>query len=201
MDCKSETRKPGLHAARVKSVVLLLIGFKACGKCKKVQALRSFHKRAASNDGLAYKCILCVNADSSAWRHKFPGAHVKWYQENKERRADYGKTWRAENQDAQRIRIAEWAKKNASKVNAKCAKRNAFKAAAIPGWANHDAIVAVYAEAERLRRETGARYEVDHIVPLQSKIVCGLHWEGNLQILLKAENISKLNRRWPGMAT
>ena len=40
---------------------------------------------------------------------------------------------------------------------------------------------------------------VDNIVPLKSAIVCGLHWEGNLQLLTSVENIKKGNRTWPDM--
>lgn len=40
---------------------------------------------------------------------------------------------------------------------------------------------------------------VDHIVPLQSNWVCGLHCEANLRVIPGAENESKRNFWWPQM--
>lgn len=64
--------------------------------------------------------------------------------------------------------------------------------AATPKWANKKLINDMY-----LNRKRGMH--VDHIIPLKSKLVCGLHCEANLQYLGAVENIRKGNRYWPDM--
>ena len=82
---------------------------------------------------------------------------------------------------------------------AKSAKRRASKKQAVPAWMDKSAVEAIYEKARRFTEITGEPFHVDHIVPLTSDIVCGLHWEGNLQVLPGAENLSKANRVWPDM--
>lgn len=45
----------------------------------------------------------------------------------------------------------------------------------------------------------GFQWHVDHIVPLTSQIVCGLHSHTNIRVIPGAENISKNNRIWEDM--
>ncbi|MGL4573852.1 MAG: YdaU family protein [Burkholderiaceae bacterium] len=74
--------------------------------------------------------------------------------------------------------------------------RDARKASATPRWLTKQdlaEIAAIYAEAAMLTASTGQPHEVDHIVPLRSKLVCGLHVAWNLQVLPAIKNRQKSN--------
>lgn len=81
----------------------------------------------------------------------------------------------------------EWCKNNRHKLRAKDAKRRARLLQAIPKWADLKAI-------EEFYKNRPEGYEVDHIVPLQGKNVCGLHVIENLQYLSALENRRKSNK-------
>ena len=97
-----------------------------------------------------------------------------------------------------RISRVKWAQANLDKLAANAARRRADKLRATPPWADLAAIERIYAEARQLTNVTGKQHHVDHIYPLKSKWLCGLHVAANLQILEGLENLSKGNRHWPG---
>lgn len=92
-----------------------------------------------------------------------------------------------------------YARISRAKEAAKNAKRRSKLLQATPIWAKCSLVLAFYEEASIVSHSTGVIHHVDHIVPLTSKYVCGLHCEANLQILPGLENISKSNRKWPDM--
>lgn len=107
--------------------------------------------------------------------------------------------YRSRNKAICNQRIAEWKAKNKHLLAFYARGRQAALRKAQPKWANLNEMRRLYAMASRLRRETGEAWHVDHIVPLISELVCGLHWEGNLQILPATENLRKNNTKWPDM--
>lgn len=122
-----------------------------------------------------------------------------YYANNKEKCRESALLRYHKNKEKRRIGMALWARKNLEKINALSAKRRATKMAAIPSWANLFFIEEIYDIAQRRTKATGIEWHVDHIVPLQSKKVCGLHVEHNLQVIPGADNQSKGNRHWPDM--
>lgn len=96
-------------------------------------------------------------------------------------------------------RIREWRLKNKNKSMATVARRRSQKKKALVAYRNDFIINEIYDLADIRTKITGIKWEVDHIVPLQSDIVCGLHWEYNLQVITKSQNVKKGNRYWPDM--
>ena len=66
-------------------------------------------------------------------------------------------------------------------------RRRALKINAVPKWCNLEKIKEIYKNCPK-------GYHVDHIIPLNNPIVCGLHVENNLQYLTAKENTSKGNK-------
>lgn len=55
-------------------------------------------------------------------------------------------------------------------------------------------------ELARLReRHLGGRWTLDHIVPINSPLVCGLHTWANMQVIRDVQNGRKSNKTWPHM--
>lgn len=68
---------------------------------------------------------------------------------------------------------------------------------ATPPWISKDqkaSMRTLYVQAARLTETTGERYVVDHIVPLISPVVCGLHVPWNLRVITQEENLKKSNK-------
>ena len=73
-----------------------------------------------------------------------------------------------------------WARRNGS-------RRRAVKRNALPQWADMGKI-------NEFIKDCPPGFDVDHILPLSGRNVCGLHVLENLQFLPKSDNCSKSNR-------
>ena len=95
-------------------------------------------------------------------------------------------------------------KRRAPKRDPKCTKtpgrlRRAAERRATPAWADRRAMAAAFKLARALSAETGITHSVDHIVPLQHPLVCGLHCPANLRVIPLVDNVRKANLTWPAM--
>jgi len=124
---------------------------------------------------------------------------LKWYLANRERWNEYAKTRRKKFPKEVAAAVKDWTIRNRAVLNAKKSKRMAARRGAMPKWANEFFIEEIYDLAKLRTKALGIKYHVDHIVPLKSDRVCGLHVENNLRVIPAVANISKLNRHWPDM--
>jgi hypothetical protein len=150
---------------------------KTCNNCHRAKPESEFSKDRSKRDGLQAKCKTCLKAITKGWSDANKERHLKqqsdWYKANKEQHYETGDSLRR-----------TYPEKNAAKT----AAYKAAKLQATPPWADLEAIAAIYAQAAE------AGLEVDHIVPLQHKLVCGLHVHWNLQLLTPAANRAKGNK-------
>lgn len=116
-----------------------------------------------------------------------------YYQRNREKILEKRRRYYASNAHVIKARVEEYSKNNPHKVNAKQARRRATKLQATPGWASKELIETFYKVARLLSMYYGREVTVDHIVPLQGELVCGLHCEANLQLMFGTDNKSKGN--------
>ena len=100
------------------------------------------------------------------------------------------KQWNAERKKA-------YKSKNKHLINANSSKRRAALLQRIPIWQTEFdelKIKCIYSVAAMLSRVNNEPWTVDHIIPLQGKIVSGLHVPNNLQVMRARENEAKRNK-------
>lgn len=147
---------------------------KICGlKAVNVAELSAFVPHRKAKFGYENKCKSCKSIEYLKWRTCNIGYRSAYHLKNKEK----------ENNNS-----LVWLKKNPSKALAITRKYQAAKFSHIPPWYDANKVESIYAEA----RNKGL--QVDHIVPLQGKNVCGLHVQNNLQCIPSWENKSKSNK-------
>lgn len=162
-----------------------------CNECKKqTENLRQKAQKAAIKSKKAeyYKQN----------KEKVLKTNTEWRKNNTKRMAELRKNRYEKNKEHQAKQSKEWYKNNPGYVRAKQAKRRAAKKTAVPSWSDKKQIKKIYKKAYELTVLTKVKHHVDHIFPLRSNYMCGLHIETNLQIIPAKENIKKSNLSWPG---
>ena len=190
---------------------------KRCSACGDEKPPADFGRCANNPDGLEYRCRQChrqYHRDYAVKNHvKLLVKKGAWKAANKERFPEYDAKWRAKDPEKARAlaaaRTNAYTARNREAINAKkrayskanlekrCAanaRRYAQKIGATPAWANQFFIEEAYALAKMRTAMFGFEWQVDHIVPLKNKRVCGLHVENNLQVIPAVENQRKHNK-------
>lgn len=183
---------------------------KTCTSCLQALPLDRFYVRKSGRKAgqtMSGKCKQCygarvkdfADANREAVRAANRVAGAKFRDANRDRERKRVLAHFYANRDAYRQVSQQWRLNNPDKHAAKEAKRRATNFRAVPVWADIAKIREIYAAAKIESQRTGVAMHVDHVVPLQSDIVCGLHCEANLEVKPATENLSKSNRWWPDM--
>ena len=172
-------------------------------------AYRALHseERSARRRAIYQERKDFLKAQAARWLKAHPEQRAatvaRWKTKHPGRALEIATAWRVAHPKEVAAAKVRYKRKHPARHNAAKAKRKAVLLRATPAWANQFFIEEIY-ELARLRtqQKTGgiAEWQVDHIVPLQSKKVCGLHVEHNLQVISRRLNEKKGNRSWPGMA-
>ena len=168
-------------------------------------AAANHEKRLASSRKYAAENRKVLNERAVAWKKANP-------EKVKAQNAVYPAAWAKANPDKAREKTRRntrrYRARNPDLIKEKAnspewvayrAARRARSREATPPWSNDFFIKEAYALAKLREKVTGGRWQVDHIVPLRSKLVCGLHCEQNFAVIRREENSSKGNRHWPDM--
>ena len=162
---------------------------KLCAKCKVNKPETDFYKNKKMVSGLESYCKCCNKAKNKIWSSLNP-----------DKVRDSCNKWAAKNPIASKKLIAKaqsnWRKAHPEKNNITSSNYRAEKLKRIPAWLSPvDKLIidSIYIYNSALRK-VGFDYMVDHIIPMQGKLVSGLHVPENLQIITGAENSSKGNR-------
>lgn len=122
--------------------------------------------------------------------------YAEEYQRNKEvRQAQALKYYYANHQKAKELQLARQ-KARLPQAAAYEAARRALKMQRTPTWLTEidkERIKNEYELAALQTKITGEPWHVDHIIPLQGKLVSGLHVPSNLRAMRGVDNISKNN--------
>jgi hypothetical protein len=153
----------------------------ACVECLKVEWTQAAEKRAD------YFAQYNKKEEVKERKHE-------WYQSNKTQVIEAAKTRPLH---VKREYQKNWKERNIVWVRADTKARRRKHRQATPPWLTRQQkseIRQVYQIAITMTKTTGEQYVVDHIVPLRSEEVCGLHVPWNLRVITQVENLEKSNK-------
>ena len=129
------------------------------------------------------KTAMCKKHYMQAWKKLF-----------KVRHGELNKAYTLRNPKKVAILKKKWRMKNVEYLKIYDRIKSAFRRAALqnatPIWLSLEELQQI----KDMYKNCPEEYQVDHIIPLRSEKVCGLHVPWNLQYLTAEENLKKGNR-------
>ena len=179
---------------------------KTCSYCEVNKSLEDFKLRKRKlKDGtlnISYvaMCKECTYKKTREWKannkEKLADYRKDYYETNKERELENMRVWKEDNKDYILEYASSYNRGHRAERTALQNKRHARKKSAslMDGDEWNDFFIEEIYKTRQLRsEEINIPLDVDHIVPLQGKLVSGLHVWYNLQLLPSSVNRSKNN--------
>lgn len=127
----------------------------------------------------------CCECNRQARRRSYP--------KTKRKDVAYMRAWRSKHPEQFRQHQQRFANDNPGYANQYSRIYNTSKWNAVPKWTSMREVQIIYDKARIFNRKWKSKLQVDHIIPLQSGTVCGLHCPDNLQLLDQTLNGQKSN--------
>ena len=186
---------------------------KTCTKCKEEKDFSEYYKDKAHKDGVRSSCKACCSSAAKKYYRSDKGqTTLAEYNKSDARKlslaryssSDKGKAIKKKYSLTEKGRVAKTRHRKRVRSTAEGKARHLYhqrqrearKINATPPWLNEkhqSAIKEVYSLSAKRTESTGIEWHVDHIIPLRSKSVSGLHVPWNLQVITATENIKKSN--------
>lgn len=176
----------------------------ACKKCVSIynKAYREANKSRISASKKAWKLANAehVKQKDKQYADKYPerraAARKKWIEANPDKDRAAKKRYTSSSLEKVRAARIAWELANPGCKQARCIKRRTSKNQRTPTWVTEDQLWMIkeaYKLAAMRSNLLGTQWHVDHIVPLQGKLVSGLHVPWNLQVIPAIDNLRKNN--------
>ncbi len=163
---------------------------KKCSRCLTDKPFVSFYvQKHNSKDGYQSHCKECDNKRKLAWKAKNVDL-CKQYEKTSEKNRLHNPARR------EYRKLLKSTPKMKAINNASYAKRRASKLQRTPKWLSEGDLKVIkgfYSIAQMLSKVNNEPWHVDHKIPLQGKIVSGLHVPSNLQLMRGIDNETKRN--------
>ena len=175
--------------------------YKLCASCKVNQPTSNFRWAKTRFESWCKECKSkhrkeYYQANKDKEKLRATQHHYNTYAKKREHKVKKAIEWVKNNPDKYKVNAKKCYERTKLKRFAYQALARAKRRNAVPKWFNSikEDVQKIYIEARTKTLETGIPHEVDHIIPLVSEYVCGLHVPNNLRVVTRYENRSKQNK-------